>query len=324
MGFVSRGLVVATGLMPKFVVAFFARRYVAGKTVPEVVEVVKKLQSEGCCATIDVLGEAITSLDEVPFFLEEYTKVLEAIESNSLDANISIKPTAFGLHLDKSEAMEYIAQLATRAKQKGIYLRLDMEDHTVTDDTLEVTLEMQKRGFENVGVVLQSRLKRNPDDLTMVCDELGSLADFRLCKGIYLEPADIAFTGKIDIIDAMNRDVQDALERGAYVAIASQDDKVVNPSLNMLKEMGMGPGVQDPRETASKARDGKGEGYEFQMLLGVRRDLRQKLTAEGHRVRIYVPYGERWYQYSMRRLQENPTLVWHTIKAIFMPWTNRP
>ena len=154
--------------------------------------------------------------------------------------------------------------------------------------------------------------------------ELGPAADYRICKGIYLEPEDIAYTGYLDIVDSTNACIDRMLSAGSYCSIASHDLPVVDYALEALTSHGMGPGIPDPRSNAGPQRDAKGPGYEFQMLLGVRGPLRRKLAKDGHRTRVYIPYGEKWYEYSIRRLKENPTVGAQVAKAFLMPWTNRP
>ena len=175
----------------------------------------------------------------------------------------------------------------------------------------------------NIGTVLQSRLFRTSDDISSLASRLDGNSDVRICKGIYLESEDIAHTRYHDIVVATNKAVDELLDSGAYTAIASHDLPIINHAIAALDERKMGPKIADPRENAGAERIGKGPGYEFQMLLGVRGNIRRKLTKDGHRTRVYLPYGSRWYEYSMRRLRENPDVAWHVAKSIIMPWTNR-
>ena len=310
--------------MPRWFVRWVSRRYVAGATLDDAVMVMKRLESEGACFTIDVLGEEISSLDEAQYFLDEYVRVMLAIVEHNLDANLSIKPTAFGLLIDKQKGMENIESLVRQASEHDMFVRLDMEDHRVTTETIQVVLDLHEKGLTNVGTVLQGRLHRTPDDINHVAQTIGSDADYRICKGIYLEPEAIAYTSKSDIRTKTNEAIRMALEHGAYVGIASHDIPVINYTLDVLKEFKMGPNIDDLRDNAGAQRHGKGPGYEFQMLLGVRGPIRRKLTKQGHRTRVYIPYGEKWYEYSIRRLQENPTIGLQIAKAFLMPWTNRP
>lgn len=318
-------LVVATTVrMPKWFVRWVSRRYVAGASLEDAVSVMQRLSHEGACFTIDVLGEEISSMDEAQFFLEEYIRVMNAIKTHHLDANLSIKPTAFGLLIDPDQGMANIRRLVQMASDADMFVRLDMEDHRVTTDTIDVVVALHKEGLTNVGTVLQGRLFRTLSDIDALETTLGSGADYRICKGIYLEPEDISFTGYRDIVDATNAAVDRMLDAGAYVGIASHDQPVIDHALSALKAHGMGPGIDDPRKNSGPARHHKGPGYEFQMLLGVRGPLRRRLLKEGHPTRVYIPYGEKWYEYSIRRLQENPTIGTQVAKAFLLPWTNRP
>jgi proline dehydrogenase len=323
MGAFGRFMVTITKCMPRFLVAAVARRYVAGKDISSAVSVMKKLSSEGACFTVDVLGEEISTLDEAQFFIDEYDRVLDAIVEHNLDANLSIKPTAFGLLIDEKAAYQNIERLLKNAAGHDIFVRLDMEDHRVTQSTIDIVLSMHEKGLTNVGTVLQSRLFRTSDDINSVCEKLGGAADFRICKGVYLEPEDIALTGYQQIVDALNSHITQMLDAGAYVGIASHDMPVIEHTIAELNERGMNSSGIDTRDNAGPSRTGKGPGYEFQMLLGVRGNVRRKLAGQGHRTRIYIPYGNRWYEYSMRRLDENPDVAMHIVKSILMPWTNR-
>ena len=324
VGWFSRLVVATTVRMPKWFVRWVSRRYVAGPTLDDAVRVMKRLSAEGACFTVDVLGEEISSLDEATFFLEEYIRVMDAIQEHGLDANLSIKPTAFGLLIDADAGMANIRTLVERAAKHEMFVRLDMEDHRVTTDTIEIVLKLHEEGLTNVGTVLQGRLHRTLDDIEHLEKRLGGMADYRICKGIYLEPEAIAHSQYNDIVVATNEAITSMLRAGAYVGIATHDLPVVNHTLASLKDFGMGPEVADPRPNAGPPRPNKGPGYEFQMLLGVRGPLRRKLLNEGHRTRVYIPYGEKWYEYSIRRLKENPTIGVQVAKAFLLPWTNRP
>ena len=324
VGWFSKMVVATTVRMPKWFVRWVSRRYVAGPSLDDAVSVMKRLTHEGACFTIDVLGEEISSMDEAQFFLEEYIRVMEAIKTHQLDANLSIKPTAFGLLIDPEQGMANIRRLVKLAAEEDMFVRLDMEDHRVTTDTIDVVVALHEEGLTNVGTVLQGRLFRTLGDIDALETTLGPAADYRICKGIYLEPEEISFTGYRDIVDATNAAVDRMLDAGAYVGIASHDQPVIDHALSALSSHGMGPGVEDPRTNAAPARHHKGPGYEFQMLLGVRGPLRRRLLSEGHRTRVYIPYGEKWYEYSIRRLKENPTIGTQVAKAFLLPWTNRP
>ncbi|RAH15347.1 MAG: hypothetical protein CMB56_003195 [Methanobacteriota archaeon] len=309
--------------VPKFVIRWVSRRYVAGNDIESAIKRIKKLELESACTTIDVLGEEINSMSEANFFVEEYESVINAIAKDNLNANISIKPTAFGLLLDHEKGLENISRICKLASEHDMFVRLDMEDHRVTQETINVVSEMHSRGFKNVGCVLQSRLFRTKQDIIDMCENLEGNADFRLCKGIYLEPSEISHVNNKAIVKSFCRDIDLALDKNSYVGIASHDLEVINHTIKSLKIRNLGPGFEDKRKTSPKNRTGKGQGYEFQFLLGVRGNVRRRLASEGHLTRVYVPYGTQWYEYSMRRLRENPDIAWHVTKSILFPWTNR-
>lgn len=310
--------------MPKWFVGWVSRRYVAGNTIDDAVKVMQRLSKENACFTVDVLGEEISTMAEAQYFYDEYTSLISAIIDNGLDSDLSIKPTAFGLLIDREKGYQNIRNLVLMAAQNDMFVRLDMEDHRVTQDTIDVVVDLHNEGITNVGTVYQGRLFRTIADIDYLEQQLGPAADYRICKGIYLEPEEIAHTGYLEIVGATNASIDKMLSAGAYCAIASHDKPVIDHALSALESYGMGPGIADPRKNAGKPRNGKGPGYEFQMLLGVRGPLRRKLAAQGHMTRVYIPYGEKWYEYSIRRLKENPTVGAQVAKAFLMPWTNRP
>ena len=318
----GRFIVKLLPIAPKFIVKRIAGRYVAGSDLHSAISLMKKMNKENTCFTIDVLGEEIKTLDEARFFVEEYSRVLDEIISHDIDANISLKPTAFGLLLDKDIAIQNIEEILNKAALSDIFVRLDMEDHRVTQATIDIVLLMQERGFENIGTVLQGRLFRTDEDIRNITKSLGSFSDFRICKGIYLEPNEISHTGYQDIVNATNDCIDLMLESDSYTAIASHDYPIINHSLKKLENMQMYPD-NDSRPNSIGPRKGKGLGYEFQFLLGVRGNLRRELASKGHLTRVYVPYGTKWYEYGVRRIRENPDIAWHVTKTLLMPWTNR-
>ena len=323
-GWFSKLVVGMTIRMPKWFVGWVSRRYVAGNTINDAVKVMQRLSKENACFTVDVLGEEISTMAEAQYFYDEYANLISVIIENDLDSNLSIKPTAFGLLIDREKGYQNIRNLVQMAAQNDMFVRLDMEDHRVTQDTIDVVVDLHNEGITNVGTVYQGRLFRTLADIDYLEQQLGPAADYRICKGIYLEPEEIAHTGYLEIVGATNASIDRMLSAGAYCAIASHDKPVIDHALSALESYGMGPGIDDPRKNAGKPRNGKGPGYEFQMLLGVRGPLRRKLAAQGHRTRVYIPYGEKWYEYSIRRLKENPTVGAQVAKAFLMPWTNRP
>ncbi|HIG33261.1 MAG TPA: hypothetical protein EYQ11_00045 [Candidatus Poseidoniales archaeon] len=324
MSFFGRAIVTFLPFAPRFVVGWVAKRYTAGENLEQALEMMKKMSSEGACFTIDVLGEEIKTIEESSWFINEYEAVIDSIVNSGIDANISIKPTALGLLIDEKLAHSNIERIVCKAAENDIFVRLDMEDNRATQATIDAALAMYSKGMDNIGVVLQGRMFRTPDDISRVCDLLGPKSDFRICKGIYLEPPEISYTDYHDIVDATNRTIDLMLDSGSYTAIASHDIPVIEHALQSLESRGLGPGKDDPRHKTLVSRcKGKGPGYEFQFLLGVRGNIRRDLCRKGHRTRIYLPYGTKWYEYGMRRLRENPGVAVHVTKTLLMPWTNR-
>jgi proline dehydrogenase len=289
MSIVDRVLVRALPAVPRTLVKRFAERYIAGPELEDACRVVEDLNARGRMATIDVLGEEISTLDEAQALEDEYVRVFDAVRERGLDANVSVKPTGLGLKLDRRACREHLAAIVGCAGRQESFVRIDMEDASTTTDTLAVYRELRADGLDRVGVVLQARLRRTLDDVAGLAPLRPSV---RLCKGIYLEPEDIAYTDFDEIRLAYVRALEALLESGAYVAVATHDDWLVGRALELIEARGLGR-----------------EDYEFQMLLGVREPLGDDLVRAGHRLRIYVPYGRRWYEYSMRRLQENPKIA---------------
>ena len=289
MAIVDRALVRLLPAVPKPVVRRISERYIAGEELDDALRVVRRLNAEGKMTTIDVLGEEIANPDEARAIAAAYREAFEALDRDQLDSNVSIKPTALGLKLGYDLCRENLESVVAHAGERGNFVRIDMEDASTTDDTLRIYRELREGGHENVGIVLQARLKRTMDDVR----ELAELKpNVRLCKGIYLEPPEIAYRD-FDAIRASFVEVLDALwDAGSYVGVATHDEWLIEQTRERVQERGF-------------AR----EDYEFQMLLGVRPALGDELIAQGHRLRIYTPFGRHWYAYSMRRLQENPKIA---------------
>lgn len=297
MNVINRVLVVGIPLVPKPIVGFFSRRYIAGEALEDAVRIVRDLNRENMMATLDVLGEEISTREEARSAADTYRQVLSVIQSEKLDANVSVKLTQMGLKLDARFCREIFREVVREAHQREIFVRMDMEDSTCTDETLAIYGEL-RREFDNVGVVLQAYLRRTPADADSLVQN--GRANFRLCKGIYVEPRLIAYRDK----ELINRNFTLVLERmlhdGAYVGIATHDERLVWEGMRLVSELGL------PKER-----------YEFQMLLGVDAELRKIILAGGHRLRIYVPFGEKWYRYSMRRLRENPQIARYVLQNVF-------
>lgn len=277
-------------------VRIFAGKYIAGEELTDAIKLVKTLNSQGIYATIDVLGESIKNKDEAKAAKKKCLEVLEAIKSNGLLANLSIKPTQMGLAIDEEFALQQISEIVRKAKSFDNFVRIDMEDSPFTDSTIRVYNKIRET-IGNVGIVLQAYLRRTMSD-TETLNKLG--ANYRLCKGIYVEPESIAYKDRQAIRDNFLNILRKMLHDGNYVGIATHDDFLIENAYKMIKEMKI------PKDK-----------FEFQMLLGVKEDLRYKIKADGFNVRIYVPFGKDWYAYSIRRLKENPQIAGYVFKNIF-------
>jgi proline dehydrogenase len=275
-------------VVPKPVVGFFSRRYIAGESTEAAIDAGRDLNSAGCMVTLDVLGEAVRRREEALEARDAYLQLLPAIAEGGVDGNVSLKPTQLGLTFDPEFAYENITAIVARAKELGNFVRIDMEDSPTTDATLEIYRRLRGE-YDNVGVVLQSCLRRTLADARA----LGELkANVRLCKGIYIEPYRISWRDKEIISRNFVHVLEVLLRAGCYVGIATHDEVLVFESMNLVHGLGLGP-----------------EDYEFQMLLGVTERLREVVIAGGHRMRVYVPFGRQWYAYSTRRLKENPSMA---------------
>jgi proline dehydrogenase len=293
MRVVDRAIVRLLPAVPRPVVQRLSSRYIAGPTLDDARGTVAGLNAEGKLATIDVLGEEVTKPSEAEAIARAYHDVLDAIAGDQLDASVSVKLTALGLHLDLDLCRSLLGAVVADAAARGLAVCLDMEDSSCTDATLALYRELREANRENVGVALQARLRRTLADVAALAP---LRPEVRICKGIYLEPEAIAFQGRQEIRESFLRVLDALLEAGCYVAVATHDEWLLERALGRLA--GLRP-----------------EEYELQMLLGVREERASELVAAGHRVRVYVPYGDRWYEYSLRRLQENPALAGMLAKA---------
>ena len=289
MSLVDSAIVRLLPAVPRPVVRKISERYIAGEELDDALRLVRRLNDQGKLATIDVLGEEITEPDEARAIAAAYREAFEAIERGRLDSNVSIKPTALGLKLGYELFRSNLLEVVQHAAGRGNFVRIDMEDSSTTDDTLRAYRELREAGHENVGVVLQARLKRT----LAVLAELADLRpNVRLCKGIYVEPAEIAYRDFDSVRASFVQALEELLELGCYVGIATHDEWLLEQGQRLVAARGLGR-----------------EEYEFQMLLGVRPALGDELVRSGHRLRIYTPFGRHWYAYSLRRLQENPKLA---------------
>ncbi|MDX6507650.1 MAG: proline dehydrogenase [Gaiellaceae bacterium] len=289
MSLVDSAIVRFLPAVPKPVVRRISERYIAGEDLDDALRVVRRLNDEGKLATLDVLGEEIANPDEARAIADAYRAAIDAFERGKLDSNISVKPTALGLKLGYDLCRENLEDVVRHADERDNFVRIDMEDSSTTDDTLRMYRELRAAGHDNVGVVLQARLKRTLADVRDLAD-LGP--NIRLCKGIYIERPEIAYRDFDSVRASFVQALEELLEAGCYVGIATHDEWLVEQGQRLTAARGLGP-----------------EEYEFQMLLGVRPALGDELVRGGQRLRIYTPFGRQWYAYSLRRLQENPKIA---------------
>ena len=273
----------------------FVRRFVAGERLGEVLPVLESLGTRGLRWTVDVLGESVTSDDMAEAAADRYIATLDAIGARRMEANVSLKLTQMGLDIDPDFCCRNAARVVERAATMGAFVRIDMEDHTRTDATLAIGRQLHAT-YRDVGVVIQSYLRRSADDVEgLIRDQIR----VRLCKGAYDEPASVAFAAKAEVDESFARLMERLMLEGRYPAIATHDERLIEHATRFAAEQEVGP-----------------ERFEFQMLYGVRRDLQDRLVAEGYTVRVYVPYGDEWYPYFMRRLAERPANVLFLLRSV--------
>lgn len=290
--------------MPKKLVWIFSKKYIAGESIDDAIRVSKQLNEQGAKVTVDLLGEFIKNLSEATENKNAYLDIIETFEKNKIDGNYSIKPTFFGLLLDKEICYQNIREVVAKAAEYNNFVRVDMEDSPCTDNEIDIFRRLKTEFPKNVGLVLQAYLKRTANDINNMLDlnnEEGQL-NYRLCKGIYVEPADIAYKKYEEINKNYLENLELMLKNNVYPAIATHDKNIVKPALELLEKYKL------PKDK-----------YEFQMLYGVTPELRSDILKAGHNLRVYVPFGKDWFGYSTRRLKENPKMATHIIKAIFCP-----
>jgi proline dehydrogenase len=273
-------------------------RFVAGESIDEVVQYIKQINAEGCTASFDHLNESVTSAAEAEQEVKEYLNILARIDETGIDSNVSIKLTQFGLGLDPELAYKNARRVVEDARRRGNFVRVDMEDSSVTQVTLDIFRRLREEfGINDAGIVVQSYLRRTYQD---VQDLLKLPARIRICKGAYNEPPEVAFPDKKDVDENYVRVMKVLLSSGIYHGIATHDPKMINATIDFAAREGVGK-----------------DKFEFQMLYGIRRDLQRQLARDGYNMRIYVPYGKHWYPYFMRRLAERPANVWFVLKNLF-------
>jgi proline dehydrogenase len=283
----DRAVVTLLPAVPRRVVQRLSNRYIAGPTLEDARHTVASLNAEGKYATVDVLGEEVTEAAEAESIANAYHQALEAIYGDQLESNVSVKLTALGLKIDLDLCRALLGEVVEDAASRDTFVRIDMEDSSCTDDTIALYRELRETGRDNVGIVLQSRLKRSLADVDALADLRPNV---RVCKGIYVEPPTIAYQAREHVRESYLQVLDALLEGGSYVGVATHDEWLIERALQRVAGLGR-------------------KDYELQMLLGVREESAATLVAAGHRVRIYVPYGRKWYEYSLRRLQENPALA---------------
>jgi len=273
-------------------------RFIAGENINEAIAAIRDLNARGCSASFDHLNESVTSMAETEAEVREYLDVLARIDESGIDSNVSIKLTQFGLEIDPELAYQNARRVVEDAARRGNFVRIDMEGSNVTQATIDVFKRLRAEfGLNDVGIVLQSYLYRTMDDAR---DLLKMPARIRLCKGAYDEPPEVAFSEKKDADNNYVQVMKVLLSSGIYHGIATHDPKMIEATIDFAQ-----------REGISK------EAFEFQMLYGIRRDLQEKLAKDNYRMRVYVPYGERWYPYFMRRLAERPANIWFVLKNLW-------
>ena len=298
MSLFDRALSALLPAVPKPLVRHFSSRYIAGERMEDAFRVVRSILDEGGMSTLDILGEFIHSREEAASNTRAYETLIRRISEEKLPrTNVSVKLTALGLLLDRGLCLDNMRRLVATARAEDDFIRIDMEDSVCTTPTLEIYEALRAESPGRVGVVLQSRLRRTLRDAERLG---GTNTNVRLCKGIYLEPRTIAYTHPELIRRNFVLVLDHLLEKGAYVGIATHDEILVWEALRLVRKHALTP-----------------ELYEFQMLLGVDEPLRRILLAEGHRLRVYVPFGEHWYPYSVRRLRENPQIAGRAFRAMF-------
>jgi proline dehydrogenase len=297
MNLANQFILSAIQLLPKPLVKRFAMRYIAGEELDDAVRVVKGINSKRMMGTMDVLGENVSTREESLAAVRECEEVLHSINKHHLGANLSIKLTQFGLKIDEDFCHSNVRHLLEIASGYNNFVRMDMEDSSTTSETLVLYGKLRSEGFENTGVVIQANMRRSEEDVRRL---VLMKANIRLCKGAYIEPEAVAFKGKEEIrLNYLNL-LRTLFKGKCYVGIATHDDFLIGKAYQTIQKMNL-----------------QESDYEFQMLHGVKNKLRDKIIADGHRLRVYVPFGQYWYAYSIRRFKENPQMAWYILQGIF-------
>ena len=297
MSFLDKLIVSALPVVPKSIVSQFSKKYIAGVSLQAAVRVIQSLNQNNMMGTLDLLGEDIYQEVEAEAMKSHCIGMFREIQKSQLDSNVSVKLSQLGLRISTDLCYRNVKAIVDEAVALDNFVRIDMEDSTATDDTIEIYRRLKDAGYNNVGIVIQAYLKRSDADVRAL---VKLKANFRICKGIYIESPDIAFHDRDDIRRNFVLLVRTIIENGCYVGIATHDEYLVEKSYELIQRNNLKP-----------------QQYEFQMLLGVRENMRNKIVSDRHRLRVYVPFGEQWYAYSIRRLKENPQIAGYIMKALF-------
>jgi len=289
--------------LPESFVWLFSKRYIAGKTIEDAIRESLILNNEGISVTVDILGEYIKQLSEAELNREQYIDLINKFVGAGIAAYFSVKPSMFGLLIDKETCYNNLRSIVRVASENDFFVRIDMEDSTCTENELDLFSRLRDEFPGSVGIALQSYLKRTYSDLVKLADTHSDSnpVNIRLCKGIYIESAEIAYKNDTEIREWFIKEMEYMFENGIYIGIATHDKYLVNSAIRLIEK------YRVPKNR-----------YEFQMLFGVTPELRKTIVSEGHPMRVYVPYGKEWFGYSTRRLKENPNMVKHIVKALFI------
>jgi len=288
--------------MPKKLIWMFSKRYIAGETLEDGIRASKQLNNEGIEVTIDLLGEFITNIDQAKENKDEYLNIIDKVTSEKVVGNFSLKPTMFGLLIDKNRCRDYIEEIIVKAVEKNSFIRIDMEDSQCVDMEIDMYKYFLQKYPAHCGLVVQAYLRRTMSDLIDLKKSQNNATplNFRLCKGIYVEPEQIAYKGYEEVRQHYTEDMAYMMDNQMYIGIATHDKVLVENAYRLIDEKKL------PKYM-----------YEFQMLYGVTPELRKSIVEKGHKMRVYVPYGKQWFGYSTRRLKENPKMASLIIKALF-------
>ena len=288
--------------MPKKLIWVFSKRYIAGETIDDGLKACRELNKQGIEVTVDLLGEFISTIEQAEENKNKYLEIIERFTSEGIIGNFSLKPTMFGLLIDKGICFSNMEEVVKKAVEKKSFVRIDMEDSQCVDREIEIYRKLQHKYPANVGLVIQAYLRRSKNDLISLnsIHSNGTPLNFRLCKGIYIEPKHIAFNAYEEVREHYLDDLKYMFDHNMYVGIATHDKFLVDQANELIRERNL-----------EKTK------YEFQMLYGVTPELRNSIVKQGYKMRVYVPFGKDWFGYSTRRLKENPKMASHIVKALF-------